>query len=198
VVIVSPPSTSYSASALTHHESCRSLQRHGLPRNSLPRFQRPRSPVIRSASWSCSPYPATGPASTPRGAGTCPSALLGGYTHPPPSHREPTGDVTTQRRVHDQLSEFDFTARPTVDGQALQLGWQHDGCAELTADDYLELIMKKTCWYTTVRPVFELAGLVGSTGWGLRIAALFGLRPSVARSWFARRRRRCERWWRFC
>ena len=44
-------------------------------------------------------------------------------------------------------------ARQTVDGQALELGWQREGRTDLTADDYLDLIMKKTCWYTTVLPL---------------------------------------------
>jgi len=49
MVIVSPRSTSYSASALTHHEPCRSLQCHGPPRNSLPDFNVLARPVIRPA-----------------------------------------------------------------------------------------------------------------------------------------------------
>src|SRR5215207_8903886 len=43
-----------------------------------------------SASWSCSPYPATGLASTPPGGGTFPSALLDGHMSLPLSHREPS------------------------------------------------------------------------------------------------------------
>jgi geranylgeranyl diphosphate synthase type II len=50
-------------------------------------------------------------------------------------------------------AEFDFMARQTVDGQALELGWQRDGLTDLTPDDYLDLIMKKTCWYTTLLPL---------------------------------------------
>ena len=50
-------------------------------------------------------------------------------------------------------SEFDFMARQTVDGQARELGWLRDGRTDLTPDDYLDLIMKKTCWYTTVLPL---------------------------------------------
>lgn len=62
-------------------------------------------------------------------------------------------------------SEFDFMARQTVEGQAIELGWQRDGHTDLTADDYLELIMKKTCWYTTVLP--------------LRVGALIGAKRSL-------------------
>ena len=50
-------------------------------------------------------------------------------------------------------AEFDFMARQTVEGQALELGWQRDVLTDLCPDDYLELIMKKTCWYTTLLPL---------------------------------------------
>jgi geranylgeranyl diphosphate synthase type II len=58
-------------------------------------------------------------------------------------------------------SEFDFMARQTVDGQAIELGWQRDGRTNLTPDDYLDLIMKKTCWYTAVLPL-RVGALIGS------------------------------------
>jgi geranylgeranyl diphosphate synthase type II len=75
-----------------------------------------------------------------------------------------------ERRVGPQLaariwSEFDFMARQTVDGQARELGWLRDRRTDLTPSDYLDLIMKKTCWYTTVLP--------------LRIGALIGARRAV-------------------
>ncbi len=58
-------------------------------------------------------------------------------------------------------SEFDFMARQTVEGQAIELGWQRDAHHDLTPDDYLDLIMKKTCWYTTVLPL-RVGALIGS------------------------------------
>jgi hypothetical protein len=57
------------------------------------------------------------------------------------------------------FSEFETD----VDGQALELGWQREGRIDLTADDYLELIMKKTCWYTTVLPL-RVGSLIGTKG----------------------------------
>ncbi|TFV86970.1 polyprenyl synthetase family protein [Blastococcus sp. CT_GayMR16] len=63
-------------------------------------------------------------------------------------------------------SEFDFMARLTVDGQARELGWQRDGRIDLTPDDYLDLIMRKTCWYTTLLPL-RVGALIGTgTGGG--------------------------------
>lgn len=60
-------------------------------------------------------------------------------------------------------AEFDFMARQTVEGQALELGWQREGLTDLTPDDYLDLIMKKTCWYTTLLPL-RVGWLVASGG----------------------------------
>ena len=57
-------------------------------------------------------------------------------------------------------SEFDFMARQTVDGQARELGWQLEGRTDLTPDDYLDMIMQKTCWYTTLLPL-RVGALIG-------------------------------------
>jgi geranylgeranyl diphosphate synthase, type II len=62
-------------------------------------------------------------------------------------------------------SEFDVMARHTVNGQARELGWQRDGRTDLTPDDYLDLIMQKTCWYTTLLPL-RVGALIGSWGRG--------------------------------
>ena len=71
-------------------------------------------------------------------------------------------------------SEFDFMARQTVDGQARELGWLRDGRVDLTPDDYLDLIMKKTCWYTTLLPL-RVGALIGAgTDVDLRLMVRFG------------------------
>src|SRR5215217_4742918 len=84
-------------------------------------------------------------------------------------------------------SEFDFMARQTVDGQALELGWQREGRIDLTADDYLDLIMKKTCWYTTVLPL-RVGALIGTKGavdlepmlrFGFFLGAAFQIRDDI-------------------
>ena len=57
-------------------------------------------------------------------------------------------------RLADRVMlEFDFMSHQTVAGQALELGWCRDNRLDLEPDDYLDLIMKKTCWYTTVLPL---------------------------------------------
>jgi len=74
-------------------------------------------------------------------------------------------DRVGRRLARRIWSEFDFMARQTVDGQAVELGWQRDNCIDLSPDDYLDLIMKKTCWYTTVLPL-RVGALIGTGGGG--------------------------------
>jgi geranylgeranyl diphosphate synthase type II len=61
------------------------------------------------------------------------------------------------------LSEFDAMALRTLEGQATELGWRRDGVDALEPADYLDLIMHKTCWYTTVHPL-RVGALVGARG----------------------------------
>jgi len=61
------------------------------------------------------------------------------------------------------LSEFDSMALRTLEGQATELGWRRDRVEALEPEDYLDLIMHKTCWYTTVHPL-RVGALVGSDG----------------------------------
>ena len=51
----------------------------------------------------------------------------------------------------------------TLEGQATELGWRRDGVDTLEPEDYLDLIMHKTCWYTTVHPL-RVGTLIGSAG----------------------------------
>lgn len=84
-------------------------------------------------------------------------------------------------------SEFDVMARHTVNGQARELGWQRDGRTDLGPDDYLDLIMQKTCWYTTLLPL-RVGALIGSRGaadlapmtrFGFFLGAAFQIRDDV-------------------
>lgn len=60
-------------------------------------------------------------------------------------------------------SEFEVMMLRTLEGQATELGWRRDAIVDLTPEDYLDLIMHKTCWYTTVHPL-RVGALVGSGG----------------------------------
>jgi geranylgeranyl diphosphate synthase, type II len=78
------------------------------------------------------------------------------------------------------LSEFDAMALRTLEGQATELGWRRDGVDALAPEDYLELIMHKTCWYTTVHPL-RVGALVGSGGEAdLRPMVRFGFHLGAA------------------
>jgi geranylgeranyl diphosphate synthase, type II len=61
------------------------------------------------------------------------------------------------------LDEFETMALRTLEGQATELGWQRDAVADLEPEDYLDLIMHKTCWYTTIHPL-RVGALLGSGG----------------------------------
>jgi geranylgeranyl diphosphate synthase type II len=61
------------------------------------------------------------------------------------------------------LDEFDTMALRTLEGQAMELGWQRDAVADLRPEDYLHLILRKTCWYTTIHPL-RVGALLGSDG----------------------------------
>jgi geranylgeranyl diphosphate synthase type II len=85
------------------------------------------------------------------------------------------------------MLEFDFMSRQTVAGQALELGWRRDNLLDLQPADYLDLIMKKTCWYTTVLPL-RVGALTGSRGsadldamnaFGLHLGAAFQIRDDI-------------------
>src|SRR5262245_58345365 len=59
------------------------------------------------------------------------------------------------------LNDAEEMVRETIEGQSIELGWRHDNAMHLRESDYLEMILKKTCWYTTIFPVCAGA-LIGS------------------------------------
>jgi geranylgeranyl diphosphate synthase type II len=61
------------------------------------------------------------------------------------------------------MDEFETMALRTIEGQATELGWQRDNVIALAPEDYLQLIMHKTCWYTTIHPL-RVGALIGSGG----------------------------------
>ena len=65
------------------------------------------------------------------------------------------------------MEEAQHMALASAEGQALELGWIRDQCLDLGDEDYLEMVLKKTCWFATIFP-----SLVG---------ALIGTRQSAGR-----------------
>ena len=85
------------------------------------------------------------------------------------------------------LGEFEAMALRTLEGQATELGWQRDTVTALTPEDYLHLIMHKTCWYTTIHPL-RVGAIVGSGGdadvrdmvrFGFHLGAAFQIRDDL-------------------
>lgn len=50
------------------------------------------------------------------------------------------------------LEETERMMRESVEGQAMELRWRSANVTELGDDDYLRMVLKKTCWYTTIYP----------------------------------------------
>jgi geranylgeranyl diphosphate synthase, type II len=84
-------------------------------------------------------------------------------------------------------AEFDTMAMRTLEGQATEIGWRQKDVADLRPEDYLQLIMHKTCWYTTIHPL-RVGAIVGSHGtvelgplvrFGFHFGAAFQIRDDV-------------------
>ncbi|MGA8544191.1 MAG: polyprenyl synthetase family protein [Mycobacterium sp.] len=84
-------------------------------------------------------------------------------------------------------AEFDTMAMRTLEGQATEIGWQLDEVENLNPEDYLHLIMHKTCWYTTIHPL-RVGAIVGSRGkvelgplvrFGFHFGAAFQIRDDL-------------------
>ena len=83
--------------------------------------------------------------------------------------------------------EFDTMAMRTLEGQATEVGWQLDNVEDVGPEDYLNLIMHKTCWYTTIHPL-RVGAMVGSRGtaelaplvrFGFHFGAAFQIRDDL-------------------
>jgi geranylgeranyl diphosphate synthase type II len=59
------------------------------------------------------------------------------------------------------LEEAQRTAAETIEGQAIELGWRRDNAVHVKEADYLEMILKKTCWYSAIFPI-RAGALIGS------------------------------------
>ena len=91
------------------------------------------------------------------------------------------------RMARTVLTEFQVAMELTVQGQAVELGWRHDQAIELTPADYLDMILHKTCAYTTILPL-RVGAMIGSWGdadldaisrFGFALGAAFQIRDDV-------------------
>ena len=64
-----------------------------------------------------------------------------------------TSSAFPRYRSREVLAELRMAIRQTTEGQAIELGWRRHAVVDLTPLDYLELVGRKTCWYTTMAPL---------------------------------------------
>lgn len=74
-------------------------------------------------------------------------------------NRSRIGDRLTLRVIE----EAERMAQETAEGQAMELGWRRFNRTEIGEADYLEMVLKKTCWLATIYPV-RVGALIGSRG----------------------------------
>ena len=89
-------------------------------------------------------------------------------------------DRLGSRMTRAVLAEFQRAMERTVEGQAVEIGWRADNVVDLTPVDYLDMILRKTCAYTTILPL-RVGALIGS--WGaadLDAIALYGFALGAA------------------
>ena len=67
------------------------------------------------------------------------------------------------RLAFDLLAEFDHLTRRTIEGHAAELSLRERGPIGLDFDDYLRLVLGKTCWYSAIHPC-RVGALLGSGG----------------------------------
>jgi geranylgeranyl diphosphate synthase type II len=61
------------------------------------------------------------------------------------------------------LGETERVAWQSTEGQALELGWQRDNRIDIGDEDYLRMVLQKTCWLGTIHPL-RVGCLIGSRG----------------------------------
>ena len=74
-------------------------------------------------------------------------------------------------RVHEETMRV---GQESAEGQALELGWCRDNRLDLRECDYLELVLKKTCWLATIHPLRVGALLALGSGADLDRFVCFG------------------------
>jgi geranylgeranyl diphosphate synthase type II len=96
-------------------------------------------------------------------------------------------DRLGSRMTRAVVAEFQCTMERTVEGQAIELGWRIDNTLGLTPVDYLDMVLRKTCAYTTILPL-RTGALIGSWGsadldaiarFGFALGAAFQIQDDV-------------------
>lgn len=61
------------------------------------------------------------------------------------------------------FEETERTAWESTEGQACELGWQRENRIDVSDEDYLQMVLQKTCWLTTIHPL-RVGCLIGTRG----------------------------------
>lgn len=86
-------------------------------------------------------------------------------------------DNATKIAVLDAIGEM---SAKTIEGQALDVGWVRDEVYDLTPDDYLEMALGKTGYYSGISPL-KIGALIGGAPDGEREAfEAFGKNAAIA------------------
>ena len=71
------------------------------------------------------------------------------------------------------FEETERMAWESAEGQALELGWQRDNRTDLADEDYLQMVLQKTCWLAAIYPL-RVGCVIGARG-GLALDPLIRL-----------------------
>jgi geranylgeranyl diphosphate synthase type II len=50
------------------------------------------------------------------------------------------------------MAELERAVRLTIEGQAMELGWDGERSVDIGTDDYLDMVLRKTSWYSVILP----------------------------------------------
>ncbi len=81
-------------------------------------------------------------------------------------------DVIGSEPAFEIIREMERMGQETVEGQATELGWRRERTLAIGEEAYLQMVLKKTCWYTIIFPC--------------RAGAIVALRSSLATAAFVR------------
>lgn len=68
--------------------------------------------------------------------------------------------IATALRIFEETERM---AWESAEGQALELGWQRDNRADVSDEDYLQMVLQKTCWLAAIHPL-RVGCLIGARG----------------------------------
>jgi geranylgeranyl diphosphate synthase type II len=68
--------------------------------------------------------------------------------------------IATALRIFEETERM---AWESTEGQALELGWQRDNRVDVRDEDYLKMVLQKTCWLAAIHPL-RVGCLIGARG----------------------------------